>query len=85
MLVVVCMLALLCVCLSVLSAEHYILHYSFAKVQDVLVTGLNGLTIKVQSLEDKYVKFLYRKVAALEKCSPCNPQSGKHYYHKCIM
>ena len=53
--------------------------YSFVAVQDVLVTGLDGLTAKVQSLEDKYVRFLYKKVAALEKCNPCNPQSGEHY------
>ena len=42
-----------------------------------MYTDLNALTTKVQSLEDKYVKFLYKKVAALEKCNPCNPQSGK--------
>ena len=52
--------------------------YSFVTVQDVLVTGLEGLTTKVQSLEDKYVKFLFKKVATLEKCNPCNPQSGEH-------
>ena len=57
--------------------------YSFVAVQDVLVTGLDGLTAKVQSLEDKYVRFLYKKVAALEKCNPCNPQSGEHYYYTC--
>ena len=59
--------------------------YTFVTVQDVLVTGLDGLTTKVQSLEDKYVRFLYKKVAALEKCNPCNPQSGEHYYYKYIM
>ena len=48
----------------------------FITVQDGLVTGLDGLAEKVQSLEDKYVKFLYRKVQAIEKCNPCK-MSGK--------
>ena len=53
--------------------------YTFVTVQDVLVTGLDGLAAKVQSLENKYVKFLYKKVAAIEKCNPCYPHSGEHY------
>ena len=47
----------------------------FVIVQDVLFTGLEALTSKVQSLEEKYVKFLYKKVQAMEKCKPCRRQT----------
>ena len=52
--------------------------YSLIIAQDVLYTDLNALTVKVQSLEDKYVRFLYKKVQALEMCNPCNRQPGKN-------
>ena len=50
----------------------------------MLYTGLYSLKAKVQSLEDKYVRFLYKKVQALEKekalekCSPFDRQQGKY-------
>ena len=79
----ICMFIGSCVCLlQSLPADTTL---TFITVQDVLVTDFNRFTAKVQSLEDKYVRFLYKKVAALEKCNPCDPQSGKHYYYKCIM
>ena len=47
----------------------------------MLYTGLNALTVKVQSLEDKYVRFLYKQVQALKKCNSCNLQPGKQEIH----
>ena len=44
----------------------------------MMSTGLDRLAAKVQSLEDKYVKILYKKVQALEKCNPCDRPAGKY-------
>ena len=48
----------------------------FGAVQDVLISSIDELTTRVGSLEEKYVQYLYRKLNALENCSPCKPESG---------
>ena len=65
----------LALCMSVCqSSTSSLLHYFFT-VQDVLYTGLATLISQVHSLEDKYVKFLYKKVQTMEKCNPCRSQT----------
>ena len=49
----------------------------FGAVQDVLISTIDQLTTRVGSLEEKYVLYLYKKLNALEKCSPCKPEPGK--------
>ena len=70
----VCLAVLLSVCLSVIGLTAVYIVFLII-VQDVLYTGLDALTSKVHSLEDKYVKFLYKKVQSMEKCHPCRPQT----------
>ena len=63
------------VCMLVFWVSNSSLLHFFVTVQDVLYTGLDVLTSKVHSLEDKYVKFLYKKVQTMEKCNPRRSQT----------
>ena len=63
------------VCMLVFRVSNSSLLHFFVTVQDVLYAGLDVLTSKVHSLEDKYVKFLYKKVQTMEKCNPCRSQT----------
>ena len=52
-------------------------------VQDVVITDLTLLTKTVQSLENKYVEYIYSKLEAVGNCEPCTASTGNkkcHFY-----
>ena len=45
----------------------------------MLISRTDEISAKVTSLEEKYVKYLYKKLNAIEKCNPCRTKSGKFH------